>query len=66
MYCVCISGPSVRASSAAVTSDAFGGTARPLITTSATSSAGKERKASVKRFRTILIVFTDTQETTFD
>ena len=75
MYCVYISGPSVvGASSAAVTSDAFGCTAslierlaRPLTTTSATSSAGKERKGlSEKVSSAMLILFTDNQGTSFD
>lgn len=75
MYCVYISGPSVvGANSAAVTSDAFGGTAslierlaRPLTTTSATSSAGKERKGlSEKVSSAMLILFTDNQGTSFD
>lgn len=75
MYCVYISGPSVvGANSAAVTSDAFGGTAslrerlaRPLITTSATSSTGKERKGlSEKVSSAMLILFTDNQGTSFD
>lgn len=68
-----ISGPPVvRASSAAVSSDAFGGTAslrerlaRSLITTSATPSAGKERRGLGEKVSCDIDLFTDYQGASF-
>ena len=71
---VYISGPPVvRASSAAVTSDAFSGTAslrerlaRSLVTTSATPSAGKERRGLGETFSCDIDLFADNQGVSFD
>lgn len=70
VWCVRVSGPVARATSAAVSTDAFSGSeslreklARSLITTTATTAAGKKKeKTLLKRISAILILLADTGE----